>query len=60
MPTVSYRKTLHSQGPLIDPSIEVGDIVYLVVDKSKLQGHERYLVTGTDGPWCSIAKFTGA
>ena len=53
-------KAPRSQGPRTDPSIEVGDIVYLVADKSKLRGRERYLVTGTDGPWCSIAKFTGA
>ena len=40
--------------------IEVGDIVYLVADKNKIRGHDRYLVVATDGPWCSISKFTGS
>ena len=40
--------------------IEVGDIVYLVADKNKTRGRDRYLVVATDGPWCSISKFTGS
>ena len=42
------------------PHLSVGDIVYLSVDKSKLQPRARYLIVSIDGPWCFIRKFAGA
>ena len=40
--------------------LSVGDIVYLNIDKSKLQPRARYLIVSIDGPWCFVRKFAGA
>ena len=42
------------------PSVEVGDLVYLYSDGNKCRARDRYLVVSTEGNWCSIRKFTGA
>ena len=39
--------------------INIGDIVYLYVDKSKHQSRPRYLVVSIDGEWCMVRKFVG-
>ena len=39
--------------------INIGDIVYLYSDKSKLRSRCRYLVVSTEGDWLNISKFTG-
>ena len=41
------------------PDVEVGDIVYVVGDRSKLQGRPRYMVTRIDDAWANIVKFSG-
>ena len=42
------------------PPIRVGDLVYLISDRSKLRARERYSVTEVNNPWCHIKKFTGS
>ena len=39
-------------------SIVVGDIVYLISDRSKVCSRSKYLVTSIEGEWCNIQKFT--
>lgn len=39
--------------------IDIGDIVYLYSDKSKLRSRCRYLVVSTEGEWINISKFAG-
>ena len=39
--------------------INISDIVYLYVDKSKHQFRPRYLVVSIDGDWCMVHKFVG-
>eukprot|EP00918_Siedleckia_nematoides_P075560 GHVU01165387.1.p1 GENE.GHVU01165387.1~~GHVU01165387.1.p1 ORF type:complete len:409 (-),score=26.42 GHVU01165387.1:8-1234(-) len=41
-------------------TVDVGDLVYLHSDGSKLRARDRYLVVSTEGQWCYIRKFTGA
>ena len=55
-------ETSKSHGSNRAPSAQasVGDIVYLHKDKSKTHGRDRYIVTQTDGIWCSIRKFIGS
>lgn len=43
-----------------EPTVNVGDLVYLYSDRSKLQARSRYLVTSVDHPWCYIRKFIGS
>ena len=42
------------------PTIQVGDLVYIVSDRSKSQARARYLVTSIDNNWCYIRKFSGS
>jgi hypothetical protein len=42
-----------------NPSISVGDLVYLASDRNKSRARDRYLVVHIDGSWCNIQKFTG-
>ena len=42
------------------PTIQVGDLVYIVSDRSKSQARDRYLVTSIDNNWCYIRKFSGS
>ncbi|KAK3715784.1 hypothetical protein QZH41_018836, partial [Actinostola sp. cb2023] len=42
------------------PQVEVGDLVYLYLDRNKSCSRDRYLVTSTEGIWCNIRKFTGS
>lgn len=42
------------------PSLQVGDLVYLVSDKDKSRARDRYLVVSTDSPWCFVKKFSGS
>ncbi|KAJ8378346.1 hypothetical protein AAFF_G00243660 [Aldrovandia affinis] len=44
----------------VPPSILPGDLVYLYGDRNKSKARDRYLVSGIDGAWCSIQKFTGS
>ena len=43
-----------------DVQIQVGDLVYLHGDRSKLKARDRYLVSAIDGDWCEIRKFSGS
>lgn len=45
--------------PPTEPTVNVGDLVYLHTDRNKLQARSRYLVTSMDHPWCYIRKFIG-
>ena len=42
------------------PSLHVGDIVYLILDKDKSRARDRYLVISIDLPWCFVKKFRGS
>ena len=42
------------------PTIQVGDLVYIISDRSKSQARDRYLVTSIDNNWCYIRKFSGS
>lgn len=42
-----------------NPSVEVGDLVYLYCDRNKSKARNRYLVVSADGEWCQIRKFVG-
>ena len=42
------------------PTLQVGDIVYLYLDRDKNRARDRYIVTNIDGTWCFIKKFTGS
>ena len=41
------------------PTINVGDLVYLVAERDKTQPRSRYLVISVENPWCVIKKFSG-
>ena len=41
------------------PTINVGDLVYLVAERDKTQPRSRYLVISVEDPWCVIKKFSG-
>ena len=59
--TMSTAKgqNVHSQQHKYIKKINIGDIVYLYVDKSKHQSRPRYLVVSIDGEWCMVRKFVG-
>ena len=40
-------------------TVEVGDLVYLHRDSSKLKSRARYIVTSTEGEWVYLRKFSG-
>ena len=42
------------------PTIQVGDLVYIISDGSKTRARDRYLVVSIDGSWCNVRKFTGS
>ena len=42
-----------------EPSIRVGDLVYVYTDRDKNTPRSRYLVTMIEDPWCYIKKFVG-
>jgi hypothetical protein len=48
------------QKPASRVSVEVGDLVYLHNDRSKLHARDRYLVVSFEGDRCNIRKFTGS
>ena len=45
---------------LLPTSIEVGDLVYLHVDRNKSCSRDRYLVVSVEGLWCGLRKFAGS
>ena len=58
-PYSEKSKAPNSSAAPITP-VEVGDIVYLYSDHSKLRARNRYLVTSVDSMWCNIRTFTGS
>ena len=48
----------HKSSP--SAAAEVGDLVYLHNDRSKLRARERYLFVVVEGNWCNIRKFVGS
>ena len=42
------------------PGINVGDLIYLYVDRNKSSARDRYLVVSVEGAWCNIKKFSGS
>lgn len=56
----SEKSKLKGQKPLSCQELSVGDIVYLVSEKSKLKARDRYLITSIENPWCYIKKFSGS
>ncbi|KAJ8377293.1 hypothetical protein AAFF_G00261420 [Aldrovandia affinis] len=55
----SVRSKMPSGRVAVPPTIRPGDLVYLCGDRNKSKARDRYLVTGVDGAWCNIRKFTG-
>ena len=55
--TASATSKARGRGPNA-PSIAVGDLVYLVSERSKVQGRDKYLVTSICGEFCTVRKFT--
>ena len=57
-----YSEKINSMNSRIPPSpvIAVGDLVYLYSERDKHHPRCRYLVTGVDGMWLQIRKFTGS
>ncbi|KAJ8396457.1 hypothetical protein AAFF_G00017630 [Aldrovandia affinis] len=55
----SVRSKTPSGRVAVPPTIRPGDLVYLYGDRNKSKARDRYLVTGVDGAWCNIRKFTG-
>ena len=47
------------RGPRFNQPITVGDLIYLISDRSKNSPRDRYLVVSTEDEWCSIRKFVG-
>ena len=47
------------RGPRLNQSVVVGDLVYLISDRSKNSPRDRYLVVSIEDEWCSIRKFIG-
>ena len=39
--------------------VDVGDLVYLHIDRNKSRARDRYLVVSVDDNWCYIRKFCG-
>jgi hypothetical protein len=56
----SEKSKAPSKRPAISTSVDVGDLVYLYSDQSKLRARDRYLVVSVDGEWCNIRKFAGS
>ncbi|KAJ8386086.1 hypothetical protein AAFF_G00176800 [Aldrovandia affinis] len=56
----SMKSKTPSGRTAVPPSILPGDLVYLFGDRNKSKTRDRYLVSGIDGAWCSIQKFTGS
>ena len=42
------------------PSLQVGDLVYLVSDKDKSRARNRYVDISTNPSWCFMEKFSGS
>ena len=53
----SAKSKAKGKGPN-SPEISVGDLVYLVSERSKNQARDKYLVTNISGSTCTIRKFT--
>ena len=46
--------------PRPSPSIEVGDLVYIHLDRNKSRARDRYLVISVEGAFCNVRKFIGS
>ncbi len=55
----SERSKCPQPAKVVQQEINVGDIIYLYADKSKLQARPRYLVVSKDRQWCMVRKFIG-
>ena len=53
----SAKSKAKGKGPN-SPVISVGDLVYLVSERSKNQARDKYLVTNISGNSCTVRKFT--
>ena len=42
------------------PPLQVGDLVYLNADRSKLHDRDRYIVSKIEGEWCFLKMFVGS
>ena len=42
-----------------DVQIQVGDLVYLHSNRSKLKARDHHLISVYDGDWCEICRFSG-
>ena len=43
-----------------NPTLTIGELVYLYCDHNKSRARDRYLVVSIDGAWCHIRKFVGS
>ena len=57
----SSEKSKSGGNPPLRPlNVNIGDLVHLYNDKDKHHPRSRYIVTGKDGMWLQIRKFTGS
>ena len=56
--TSSALSKLHPSSRKVPSGVSVGDLVYLVGERSKLQGRDKYLVTSIQNDSCTVRKFT--
>lgn len=42
------------------PSVNVGDLIYLIQDRDKTKARDRYLVIAVEHPKCTVQKFCGS
>lgn len=54
----SARSKAHGKTDTPTPQITVGDLVYLIHDRTKLQARDKYIVMSISGQTCKIRKFT--
>jgi hypothetical protein len=50
---------VRNRNSFASPTINVGDLVYLVAERDKTQPRSRYLVISVEDPCCLIKKFSG-
>ena len=57
---LSARSKTPQANALARAQVQVGDLVYLYMDKYKSHARDCYLVVAVEGDWCNVRKFTGS
>ena len=56
----SAKAKAHNIKEAPNPTLTIGDLVYLYCDRNKSRARDRYLVVSIDGAWLHIRKFVGS